>query len=96
MKSDGNSRLGSVARWMDAGTGEGGCREQGRARRRLCASRKAVTRGCAASPMGSDSGVGIHHEPDSTTCACGCQMKCIGEDVAEKLDYTPGMSPSCI
>ena len=38
----------------------------------------------------------IHHEPDSTTCACGCQMKRIGEDVAEKLDYTPGMSPSCI
>jgi transposase len=32
----------------------------------------------------------IHHEPDSTTCACGCQMKRIGEDVAEKLDYTPG------
>ena len=32
----------------------------------------------------------IHHEPDSTTCPCGCQMKRIGEDVAEKLDYTPG------
>jgi|APMI01.1.fsa_nt_gi transposase len=32
----------------------------------------------------------IHHEPDSTTCACGCQMKRIGEDIAEKLDYTPG------
>ncbi|WP_161493390.1 IS66 family transposase, partial [Zoogloea sp. LCSB751] len=32
----------------------------------------------------------IHHEPDSTACACGCQMKRIGEDVAEKLDYTPG------
>jgi transposase len=32
----------------------------------------------------------IHHEPDSTTCACGCQMRRIGEDVAEKLDYTPG------
>jgi transposase len=30
----------------------------------------------------------IHHEPESTTCACGCQMKRIGEDVAEKLDYT--------
>ena len=38
----------------------------------------------------------IHHEPASTLCACGCQMKRIGEDVAEKLDYTPGMSPSCI
>ena len=32
----------------------------------------------------------IHHEPETTTCACGCQMKRIGEDVAEKLDYTPG------
>ena len=33
----------------------------------------------------------IHHEPDSTTCTCGCQMKRIGEDVAEKLDYVPGV-----
>ena len=32
----------------------------------------------------------IRHEPDSTTCACGCQLRRIGEDVAEKLDYTPG------
>ena len=32
----------------------------------------------------------IHHEPESTTCACGCQLQRIGEDVAEKLDYTPG------
>jgi len=32
----------------------------------------------------------IRHEPETTTCACGCQMKRIGEDVAEKLDYTPG------
>ena len=32
----------------------------------------------------------IQHEPETTTCACGCQMKRIGEDVAEKLDYTPG------
>ena len=27
----------------------------------------------------------IHHEPNSTTCQCGCQLKRIGEDVAEKL-----------
>ena len=33
----------------------------------------------------------IHHEPDATTCSCGCQMKRIGEDVAEKLDYQPGV-----
>ncbi len=33
----------------------------------------------------------IRHEPDSTTCACGCQMKRIGEDMAEKLDYEPGV-----
>lgn len=31
------------------------------------------------------------HEPDSTTCSCGCQLQRIGEDVAEKLDYTPGL-----
>lgn len=33
----------------------------------------------------------VRHEPDSTTCGCGCQLKRIGEDVAEKLDYTPGV-----
>ena len=32
----------------------------------------------------------IHHEPGSTTCACGCKMTRIGEDVSEKLDYQPG------
>jgi hypothetical protein len=35
-----------------------------------------------------------HHEPENTTCACGCQLTRIGEDVSEdvseKLDYTPG------
>lgn len=30
------------------------------------------------------------HEPHDTTCRCGCQMTRIGEDVSEKLDYTPG------
>ena len=33
----------------------------------------------------------IHHDPASTTCTCGCQMKRIGEDIAEKLDYEPGV-----
>lgn len=36
----------------------------------------------------------IVHEPASTLCqrpGCGCQMKRIGEDVAEKLDYVPGV-----
>ena len=33
----------------------------------------------------------IRHEPGSTTCGCGCQLKRIGEDVAEKLDYAPGV-----
>lgn len=33
----------------------------------------------------------IRHEPVSTTCGCGCQMKRIGEDIAEKLDYQPGV-----
>ena len=35
-----------------------------------------------------------HHEPESTTCTtagCGCTLKRIGEDVSEKLDYTPGV-----
>jgi transposase len=34
------------------------------------------------------------HEPESTVCAaagCGAQMKRIGDDVAEKLDYVPGV-----
>ncbi len=33
----------------------------------------------------------IRHEPGSTTCQCGCRMQRIGEDVAEKLDYVPGV-----
>lgn len=33
----------------------------------------------------------IRHEPESRTCQCGCQLKRIGEDVAEKLDYVPGV-----
>jgi transposase len=32
----------------------------------------------------------IEHEPESTLCRCGCQLTRIGEDVSEKLDYTPG------
>jgi transposase len=35
--------------------------------------------------------IDILHEPDSITCTCGCQLKRIGEDVAEKLDYVPGV-----
>jgi transposase len=33
----------------------------------------------------------IRHEPEDTTCGCGQVMKRIGEDVAEKLDYQPGV-----
>jgi transposase len=36
----------------------------------------------------------IRHEPACTACAtpgCGCELKRIGEDVSEKLDYTPGV-----
>ena len=33
----------------------------------------------------------VHHEPESTACGCGCQMKRIGQDVSEKLDYEPGL-----
>lgn len=35
--------------------------------------------------------IDIRHEPEHTVCGCGCQMKRIGEDVSEKLDYTPGV-----
>jgi transposase len=33
----------------------------------------------------------VHHEPQDTACACGCQMKRIGQDIAERLDYEPGV-----
>lgn len=33
----------------------------------------------------------ILHEPESTVCGCGCALKRIGQDVSEKLDYTPGV-----
>src|SRR5208283_5452425 len=35
--------------------------------------------------------VEVRHEPERTVCSCGCEMKRIGEDVSEKLDYTPGV-----
>jgi len=31
----------------------------------------------------------IEHEPTSTQCACGCQLRRIGEDVSEKLNFRP-------
>ncbi|KVO25105.1 IS66 family transposase [Burkholderia ubonensis] len=33
----------------------------------------------------------IHHEPDDITCSCGRRRARIGEDISEKLDYTPGV-----
>lgn len=33
----------------------------------------------------------IHHEPNNTHYACGCHLQRVGEDVSEKLDYTPGV-----
>jgi transposase len=33
----------------------------------------------------------VHHEPETTQCSCGCTLTRIGEDVSEKLDYTPGV-----
>lgn len=36
--------------------------------------------------------IDIHHEPESTDCACGCQLQRMGEDVSEKLDYIPGVA----
>ena len=35
--------------------------------------------------------VAVHHEPESTTCSCGCELKRIGEDISEKLAYEPGV-----
>jgi len=35
--------------------------------------------------------VDVRHEPQHTVCGCGCQLKRIGEDVSEKLDYAPGV-----
>ena len=40
----------------------------------------------------------IHHEPESTLCAnpgCAAPMQRIGEDITEKLDYTPGTFTVC-
>lgn len=31
----------------------------------------------------------IEHEPASTQCACGCQLRRIGEDLSEKLNFRP-------
>jgi len=33
----------------------------------------------------------VPHEPERTQCSCGCGLERIGEDVSEKLDYTPGV-----
>jgi transposase len=33
----------------------------------------------------------VRHEPEQTQCSCGCTLERIGEDVSEKLDYTPGV-----
>jgi len=41
---------------------------------------------------GSLSRIDLHHEPDSTTCSCGCQLQRIGQDISEKLNYVPGMA----
>src|SRR5690606_1611717 len=32
----------------------------------------------------------IHHQPYHTQCQMGRSLKRIGEDISEKLDYTPG------
>ncbi|CAG8863175.1 hypothetical protein PS627_00111 [Pseudomonas fluorescens] len=33
----------------------------------------------------------VNHELENTQCSCGCQLQRIGEDISEKLDYTPGV-----
>lgn len=32
----------------------------------------------------------IRHEPHDSTCACGCRLKFVRDEITEKLDYTPG------
>ena len=34
--------------------------------------------------------VELHHEPDSTSCTGGCQLRRVGEDVSAMLEYIPG------
>ena len=34
--------------------------------------------------------VEIRHDLESTSCSCGCEMRHIGDDVSQKLDYEPG------
>ena len=34
----------------------------------------------------------IEHEPASTQCSCGCQLRRIGEDISEKLHFRPALS----
>ena len=36
--------------------------------------------------------VEFRHDPQDTTCQCGCQLQRIGEDISEKLDYVPGVA----
>jgi len=33
----------------------------------------------------------VRHEPEDSQCRCGCALERIGEDVSERLDYTPGV-----
>ncbi len=33
----------------------------------------------------------IRHDPENAHCACGGELRRIGEEVSEKLDYTPGV-----
>ena len=54
-------------------------------------SRKIPRRAALAPHLGR---VEIHHEPESNMCTmpgCGCTLRRIGEDISEKLDYTPGV-----
>ena len=34
--------------------------------------------------------VEVRHDLESSSCSCGCAMRHIGDDVSQKLDYTPG------
>ena len=77
--------------WMNHRCGHRGDRPRDRGARK--SSRRAGTEGQAA-PRGAAGILPAPGDPPrarGNPCSCGCQLERIGEDVSEKLDYTPGV-----
>ncbi|MES9826815.1 MAG: IS66 family transposase [Candidatus Thiodiazotropha sp.] len=65
--------------------------ELARAREQVAEKPKAQKQQPKRAPLPADlPRITIEHELENTTCRCGCQLKRIGEEISEKLDYTPG------